>query len=352
MERVHATCEGGCRLGLLVLAGLPGAGKSTLCRRLQGQLGPSLEVVVVSFDDVMHRVQEAAEAHEWSPEQWHASRIAAMHLVSEALSRRVEHSAPASAAASTPDPASASADNTTSPDSACEKLTARGRLVLVDDNSWLRSMRRQLYVAARDAAEPCAFAVLHLSLDADTCIARDTARRAEERVGEATIRKMLAHFEPPGMCNDRCWECVHSTTQNAASPLDELSRDVEVLARALFTTSAHVPARPVEGISLAERQAQRERTMASLSHHADLWLRARVSAFVQGESGGSKRQRAERANAARKHILGAVHSHLSGLHDDDDHEGALKALETWLRSEWEVQVAGGHANGNASASHT
>jgi tRNA uridine 5-carbamoylmethylation protein Kti12 len=352
MENIHATREGGPRLGLLVLAGLPGAGKSTLCRRLQAQLGSSLEVVVVSFDDVMHRLQEAAEAQEWTPEQWHASRIAAMHLVSEALSTRVERSASALASDSMPGPASASSvNNTTSADSASEKLTARGRLILVDDNSWLRSMRRLLYVAARDAAEPCAFAVLHLSLDADTCIARDVSRRADERVGEATIRKMLTHFEPPGMCNDRCWECVHSTTVSAAFPLDELASDAEALARALFATSTHVPARPVEGISLAERQAERERTMASLSHHADLWLRARVSALVQDESGGSKRQRAERANAARKHILAAVHVYLSTVHDED-HESHLQALETWLRSEWEVQVAGGHANGNASASHT
>ena len=68
---------------VLVLIGLPAAGKSTICRALEAD-ADGWRVSSVRFDDEL----EAAHADDadFAPERWHASRAAALARV-EALLR-------------------------------------------------------------------------------------------------------------------------------------------------------------------------------------------------------------------------------------------------------------------------
>jgi predicted kinase len=137
---------------VVALCGLPGCGKSTLARGIRDELSAAraADVEVVSFDDAL--AAEARGSREqgreggegpalWSPELWHASRRHAFDRI-EGLLRP---SGPKGAAAA----AEASAGSTAAAASA-SSTASRTRIIIADDNAWLRSMRRHTYKLARD----------------------------------------------------------------------------------------------------------------------------------------------------------------------------------------------------------
>lgn len=104
---------------LLLVAGLPGVGKTTLCGRLEEELrsrDPAIEVVRVTFDAVEADLR--AGTTEWDVEAWRSARVAAFAACQRAL---------------------------------CAPLDSRAfrRLVLVDDNFYYRSMRKPFFQMAR-----------------------------------------------------------------------------------------------------------------------------------------------------------------------------------------------------------
>ena len=146
--------------------GLPGSGKTTLLRAVEALLLALLEsaaaVASVVFDE-----EGALEAGAFSPEQWHASRAASL--------ARIEHLLSSAAGL---------------------------RVLLVEDNCWLRSMRKAVLASLRHsarradiAASPPKLLTLFVDVDVDTAVARDAAR--QRPVGEATVRRMAAAFERP-----------------------------------------------------------------------------------------------------------------------------------------------------------
>ena len=126
---------------VLVLIGLPAAGKSTLCRALERD-ADGWRVASVRFDDDLEAATVDAD---FDPERWHASRAAALARV-EALLR-----------------------------AAGPEDGAAPRLVVVDDNMQYRSMRHRLFQMARDARTRLARAWVRLPLAA--AVARNDAAR-------------------------------------------------------------------------------------------------------------------------------------------------------------------------------
>jgi hypothetical protein len=143
---------------VVALCGLPASGKSTLARSACALLnaggvagGPSappsparFDAVVVSFDDELRAAAAAAASAAataatdaadgrdgWSPEAWHASRRGGFARVAEAVGAAAAEAAAAASPAAAPHPPPV-------------------RVVFVDDNAWLRSMRRTAYCIARD----------------------------------------------------------------------------------------------------------------------------------------------------------------------------------------------------------
>lgn len=292
--------EGGRGLVLVALAGLPGAGKSTVCAQLAQAL--AVPVHTTCLDGLQADEVARAGGSEWSPQAWHASRATAMSTVKHLL------------------------------DTAAEPC-----ILLVDDNAWLRSMRRQLYTLARDAPRPCALLVLHLDVAVQTAIARDATREGPSHVGAATIQKMQEHFESPGTCCTGCWEHRHTVRLDANDSSDALATLAVKAVQEALATPRFLVQRPDAAAATASRDADRALTAASLTHHADLWLRARVAEYVAEADGASKQSAAARANAARKHILGTLPSELPALEGDEE---AKVEIEIWLAHQWRQSTAG------------
>ena len=89
-------------------------------------------------------------------------------------------------------------------------------LILVDDIMYLRSMRREVYVIARDSNIP--IIVVWVNTPLEVALERNSQRSGKQRIEEQTITKIHAALEPPdsqhicdrvhiiidGSCEDRC----------------------------------------------------------------------------------------------------------------------------------------------------
>jgi tRNA uridine 5-carbamoylmethylation protein Kti12 len=237
----------GARILLVALCGLPGCGKSTLCRALavEAERRERALVRVVSFD----AFEDAGG--DWSPEAWHTGRAAARSAVSSSLL------------------ALAAAPN------------GSLSVLLVDDNAWYRSMRRAHFCAARGAnASPspgCAYATLYLACPLPLALARNAQRPGHCRVPAYVVESMHATLQPPRNGGD--WESGHAMTVDATAPLADA---VASLYEWLTDTSGagpraprHVPL-PVQDEE-GEADAARAFTAASALHSAELLLRGHVA---------------------------------------------------------------------------
>lgn len=152
---------------LLVVMGLPAAGKSTLARALDG--------IHVRFDDDLD--------DDFDVERWHESRRASLNRVRAALA-------------------------------------TDAKLVIADDNCQYRSMRHTLFKLARDAS--CAFATVFVDVDVEEALRRNARR--DDKVPEVTIRRMASQLEPPDPSSS--WE-RHSIVSSDVDAVYELVRRAE-----------------------------------------------------------------------------------------------------------------------------
>lgn len=251
---------------VLLLCGLPAAGKSSVGAAVacDAAVRAQFDVVRVAVDDVVAELEDAASSERcaggaalpWSAARWHAARVAALERVGALVMSDEGDGA------------------------------ARPRLVLVEDNFYYRSMRRQYFVAAREAR--AAYAAVLLDVDADASVERDATRAPPARVGAPVIRRMAALLEPPG---DAPWEAVHVLCPplrggDCASTSDALGamRAAE-LVRALLAADlvALVPrVTPAPGAGPAAGAWQ-----ADALHAADVRLRRCVGAAVRRSTAGA-----------------------------------------------------------------
>lgn len=123
---------------LVCLMGLPGAGKSSLARVFSST--SSRACVVVSFDDFPTRAQ-------------------ALDAVAQAIRKYP----------------------------ACD--------VIVDDNSYYRSMRREIWCLARDAQARMLFVLVDTPLE--TCLQRNAARKGAARIPDEVVVRMAQRMQRP-----------------------------------------------------------------------------------------------------------------------------------------------------------
>ena len=214
------------RGALVLLCGLPGAGKRTLASRLLTE-GPTelrallpsapraLTVWVLSFDAAYEHLSSGAEG--FDPALWHASRerinAAVAHLFAPRPAEAFADSAFADSVRAHSDDGSLSdgslRDESSRDDSfslirqlaqsRTEEATEGGigarrfHVVVLDDNMQYRSMRRPYYRLARDLhLSICSIAI---TVPLSTALARNAARRA--KVPEATLVHMAEVIELP-----------------------------------------------------------------------------------------------------------------------------------------------------------
>lgn len=205
---------------LVVLCGLPGAGKSTLAR----QLTTDARVEWIRFDDDLDEAMRGMMIED----AWHASRVSALGRVRSAVTKK--------------------------------------EIVIADDNCYYRSMRHSLFQIARDAK--FAFAIIFLDVPLEEALKRNALRTTKDRVPDATVTKMANLFEIPDPTKHP-WERHSLISQNV---------DLPTAWRLVETALAAGPPPPkLTEDEVRELEAQRDQkraeTSASTSHNLDLTLR-------------------------------------------------------------------------------
>lgn len=336
---------------LLAFCGLPGAGKTTLAKALveavneDPSLLPFTEVQHVSFDDEYAR--EAAESLGkgaggvllWSPAIWHTSRASAMRQIREALVAATGERKPERIAESSGQNFNSTAESITS-----VRPPPQRTILLVDDNLFLRSMRKPLYRLSQEVG--AGFLVLHLHVPVEEANRRNSAREAEQQVSEATMARMASKFELP-LCGCRLGPSASSKGGSASSgpsssshyataaeplhtrciPAADSSKD-ETLSSLVAILQNGDSWRPpadllpsiVDDARRKTIEASRAATAASLLHHCDLVLRQCVREAATKATEGAATA-AKHANEARSWAMKELKTSLGRqLHRDEDDE--------------------------------
>ena len=280
------------RGALVLLCGLPAAGKSTLARRLlevgpaqlRRELGvPSVRVWHLSFDAVLARLQAASGASAFDPELWHAAREQALKATRAHCSSSSTTTTSSSSSSSSPPP------QQQQPPALAELAscatdgdgTAPFDLLVLDDNMHYRSMRKAYYRVARDAG--FGLCTLCLPVDVETALARDASRPAAERVGRTTITMMRETLQWPDL-DRHPWEQRVITLQAPPAPLDEPRLWRELASAVCTPVQAEAATRGGGGGErLAQTERDAQRTAESALHQFDLRLRKVIAEHMQSE---------------------------------------------------------------------
>lgn len=181
-------------------------------------------------------------------------------------------------------------------------------MVILDDNFYLRSMRKQVYqVCQRQAAAAAAlaqkiyFGIVYVNTPLDVCLQRNKNRAKCRQVPEDVIVRMHQRFEPPNDDDDKqaTWEAADCTLtlDGSRSVVSALLPEVKQFIAALASTTR--PVQPPLDPELERQRLARERqqTRESWWHRADQQLRLCVQAVakIQPRSAG-------KANKIRKQV--------------------------------------------------
>lgn len=285
----------GDRRLLLVLTGLPGAGKTSAARALvDAATHELLRVARVTFDDVEREVARRAGSPAGDEHRlavWRQARAESIRRVKRALR-----------APSGDDDAHAASDGAGGAGGAGRGDGApRDTVVVVDDNMHLRSMRHALYCHCRDVG--AAFLQVLLDVPLPVALARNEAREAPQRVPEHVVRRMSESLQPPrGDGTAAGWE------RGVSVVLDVAELSVEAVAAALLEHArgafGNVPP-PLEREDRARMERDRAATARSAAHAVDLALRGAVKESVAAAKaiGGDVAAAARAANDARRHVM-------------------------------------------------
>ena len=278
-DQRHEETQRSARTCLLSFCGLPGAGKTTLAKRLVRYLTekhPNVLPKLISFDEVG---EQAGLDEEYSPEVWKANRRKAHSLVESELKQDLDV------------------------DAACQPRESwKGeKLVIVDDNMHLRSMRRQLYLLARK--HRTAFITLYVETPLSVALESNNSREKKNKVPMHVITKMNHDLEVPDGKRNK-WESKSIRTSGFSQGLECVWEQIDKLwQEPVPPEDEHLPA-PSSSSSSSSSCGP------SLSeiHQFDLLKRKEVTSMVQEwrQSGLPKSEiqaRVRRANEERKRAL-------------------------------------------------
>ena len=265
-ERARVCCA--------LFCGIPGSGKSTLARRLEAHLQglPAVTPARVCFDeDYQPEGFGEPGSGEYDPAAWKEGRERALSRLDRELG--------------------------SAPDG-----TGTRKLVIADDNMHLRSMRREVYLLAREHRAD--LVILYLDVGLDVALERNASRPA--RLPDGVLSKMHSQFEPPGEGGGQSWESNKLVVLSADAGGPDVAR-LWGLLDSLWSgpvSDANSPA--VQAARKAEGRAANHQSWA---HRLDNWMRRELSSAVRswrdegGAAGAAISTRVRAATAARKEIL-------------------------------------------------
>jgi hypothetical protein len=276
---------------LCLVCGLPGAGKSALCRAVAGAAPAGWATAHVEFDAVEAELR-ASQAGGSGCDRGVGARGGSEGVGARGGSEGGDGSASGGAADDALRTWHAARDEAfRRAERVLAGAPAAGNvLVMADDNFYYRSMRRPFLALARRAG--AGFMQVLLRCDVEEALAVNRAR-GTGTVPDAVITRMAGLFEPPAEALELPggWQQLKEGCSDA--------RAAAVWARAA-AAAAHplLPSPSPPPCSAAEPPAE--------SHVWDVALRRAVSDYVSASTGGADRaQRAKRAAALRAEFLHA-----------------------------------------------
>ena len=275
---------------VLILCGLPGAGKTTFAKALvERAKREGLDAFHACFDAYERRRRNDEDA--FDREAWRAARVDAM------------------------DAATAVVENATN---------ANGTLVVVDDNMYYEGMRWRAFRRMREARASCATAYVKAggvgergdgtSGDdggASLAAERNKSRDAADVVREDVFERMRSVFEPPKLSepgDGAAFPAFVVDTSVSVSDGGGGGVDDDVWARVVSYWGEAAPTPKSEEDLEKERNEARAITAKSSIHALDIRARNKVSSAVRNaaERGGDVAKVAEMANDARRRLLTAA----------------------------------------------
>jgi tRNA uridine 5-carbamoylmethylation protein Kti12 len=275
---------------VIMVCGLPGAGKSLLVRewtQQSSQYWDKNDVAVLEYDELEERLwKEAEEEESWAVQDddesrslrtWRRSRKVALEQLSKYLLQK---------------------DNDTL------------SILIMVDNFYLRSMRKQIYRTLSTALllqaerissrQPYYLATVWLDTPVSICLERNQGRK--QAVPDDVIARMHKRFESP-LDNPETWERAF-TRLDGCQAIEKNVKMLEMFVQSIIAKpdmmeKARVqPSVDDDVAEQAAREAERSKTKHSVAHNKDLLLRACVQAVAKANP-----QAAKPANIVRKELL-------------------------------------------------
>jgi tRNA uridine 5-carbamoylmethylation protein Kti12 len=249
---------------VVVVYGLPGAGKSTLVQRTAEQLTllHGWRAHVLELDSWLHHRQahsssstDAAPA--FSPVDWHRAFDDFTDAIAQLLAATLNDATPLPT------------------------------VIFCVDNFYYASMRQrvQTMVERRNEMLPnVAFVSVHVAVDTSVALLRNSQRQGQHRVPDAVIQRMAMLFEPGPVKRQPPSSEIHFAAIEDRD--DAASLFAEAIA-AHVAQRVFVPRRPPPEDSESKDESRRA-TAASIVHQLDLLVRRRTSETLEfAKAGGA-----------------------------------------------------------------
>lgn len=300
------------RISVILLAGLPASGKSTLVRKLMKRFKEDdrtsndphtamrakgddaiYRFIHIEYDNLedgllssldIERIDRDGNGNEignrrrdaWNEARQHA--VEQMEQEIEIIFARGEFPAPST---------------TASP------IIRNETVILMDDNFHLRGMRKQIHRLLLNYL-PIRFGILYLETPLDICLERNRRRSGRRQIPSEIIVKMSTSFEPPRVA----WEvCSTKTVVNYDSSENDCvvnQTKFEEIVKFIqdCPNIVELPSDDDDDIDVKQQAADRAKTRESQIHSLDKLLRSYVGRVAKFDKTFAKK-----ANSARKTVM-------------------------------------------------
>ncbi len=273
---------------VVLLAGLPASGKSTLARKLDERFNadsndafcdrPNVEdnsrkLIHIEYDeledDMLPSVQSEEDGSECTEDEalgirqreaWNNARLSAVQEMEKKIQQLFT----------------------------CD--TQGSVIILMDDNFHLRGMRKQIHRLLLKY-KPIRFGILHLTTPLEVCLERNLMRSGRRRIPSHVIEKMEASFEPPRVA----WE-VSSTKMIHDGDVSDNTRFDEIVE--FVRSCPEIVDLPSDEVDFEKQAADRAKTRENEAHGLDKLLRSNVGKVARFD-----KTLAKKANNARRTVM-------------------------------------------------
>ena len=276
---------------VVLLIGLPGAGKSTVAAELRSRLKNSFRMHLIQYDaiqnSIVHDLKNQSDDIDGNFGDgfkksdllaWRQSRSLALEKLSEIMNQE------------------GSSTNMSSSRQRNDKNT----LIVMDDNFYLRSMRRdvykvcQKYVETQGLHSKVGFSLIHVDTPFGICMSRNNQRVGKACVPIPILTRMRDIFEYP---RDN-WETRSLLNISNDDERTVLSDETFLNIIKCTTQSIDTPVAPTIEINNIQVENDRNITRNSKAHSLDRALR-----IIVGHICKTDQQYAQKANVVKRSIL-------------------------------------------------